>query len=228
MNRTLSCLIAAALALVASSARAQSDLAVERASTGGTHKAFEISLGLGYSQGFGDVGTNMPNIGDVGAGGGTAELGLGYRFNPSLLVGVYAGASRYAQGSKVTSGDVCGYQAGVQGNWHFNPTAKLDPWIGVGAGWRMFCLNQDAGNATMHGLDLGRINIGVDYQVTPTFALAPVIGASINLMLTQKGAAVDGFSNITDPKPNLFFFGGVMGRFDLFGQGPDAVRIASR
>lgn len=226
MTKPFGTLISATLALGASAALAQ-DISVAPTVSGGTNKAFEVSLGIGYTQGFGDIGKGTGTIADIGSVGAAAELGLGYRANPNLLVGVYAGASRYVQGN-LNRGSVCGYQAGVQGNWHFTPGQKLDPWVGVGGGWRMLCLNEDAGSTTFHGLDVARLQVGVDYQLSPTFAIAPVIGASLNMLLTAKGPLDTSFNNVTDPKLNVFVFGGITGRFDFFGTSEPGIRIASR
>ena len=51
--------------------------------------AFEVSFGLGYAQGFGDIGAGLPSLTDQSSAGGELQLGLGWRINPHFMVGVY-------------------------------------------------------------------------------------------------------------------------------------------
>jgi len=48
-------------------------------------------------------------------------------------------------------------------------------------------------------------------------AVSPFVGATGTIFLTQKLAQDTAFSNISNPKVNVFFNAGVMGHFDLFG-----------
>src|SRR6267143_5703895 len=41
--------------------------------------AFEITFGLGYAQGFGDIGAGQPSLMDQITAGGELQLGLGWR-----------------------------------------------------------------------------------------------------------------------------------------------------
>jgi hypothetical protein len=63
--------------------------------------------------------------------------------------------------------------------------------------------------------------------VSPEFSVAPYVGASASLFLAQELAQQTSFTNIHDPNVNLFFFGGVMGRFDILGQTTQDTRVAS-
>jgi hypothetical protein len=63
--------------------------------------------------------------------------------------------------------------------------------------------------------------------VGPEFSIAPYVGASASLFLAQELAQQTSFSNVHDPNVNLFFFGGVMGRFDILGNRAQDTRVAS-
>jgi hypothetical protein len=184
----------------------------------GLHHAFELGIGAGYSQGIGDVGRSMPSLTDSGGAGAALELDLGWRIDPHFLVGVY-GTSTW-----ISSGDAAGNAfnnwsatAGVQGNYHFLPGEGLDPWVGVGSGWRGYWVNRPEGRDSQHGVDLARVQVGVDVPVAPGISISPFVGAAATLFLTQQLASESAFSDIQDRKVNVFLNAGLLGRFDVLG-----------
>jgi hypothetical protein len=193
----------------------------------GLYNALEIGLGVGYTQGVGDVGNGLPKLTDTAGAGASAELDVGWRINPSWLVGVYGTAATFTTGSAVVNAhNIWSSTAGVQGNYHFLPGESLDPWIGLGAGWRGYWINRQEGTDVRHGLDIARLQVGVDVPVTNTISISPFVGATATIMLTGERAGETAFTNIQNPNVNVFFNAGVMGRFDLLGSGPP-VRTAS-
>ncbi len=201
--------------------------AVRRAS-GAPARAWEIGVGLGYSQGVGDIGSNSPTLTDLTHGGGELQLNVGYRIDPNWLVGLYGTVGKYSLGSLTPdSSDVWSVTAGAQANYHFLPEEQWDPWVGLGFGWRGHWIDKPVGTDARHGLDLARLQVGVDYRVSPEFSIAPYVGASASLFLAQELAQQTSFSNVHDPNVNLFFFGGVMGRFDILGRRAQDTRVAS-
>jgi hypothetical protein len=190
--------------------------------------AWEIGLGVGYSQGVGDIGTNSPNLTDLSDGGGEIQLNLGYRINPSWMVGIYGTGGKYSTGTLIsTDSNVWSATAGVQANYHFLPLQQFDPWVGLGAGWRGHWVSQPTGTDSRHGLDVARLQVGVDYRVNPVLSIAPYIGASATIFLTQQLAQQASFSNIHDPNVNFFLVGGFIGRFDVLGSRVEGTRVAS-
>jgi hypothetical protein len=183
-----------------------------------TH-ALEIGVGGGYAQGAGDIGSGMSSLGDLSSAGGTAELQLGYRIIPHLELGVYGTFSGFSSGDALAdSTDVLGATAGIQAAWHFLPAEAIDPWIGLSTGWRGLWLTPDQGkNTSLQGFELARLQVGVDYRVTPEVAIAPVLGASLSMFVSQDAPGTSGYQDIDDPQANVFFFAGLMGRFDLLG-----------
>jgi hypothetical protein len=80
-------------------------------------------------------------------------------------------------------------------------------------------LNADQGkNTSLQGLDLARVQLGVDYRVTRDVAISPVIGGSLGLFVSQDSPMTNGYTEIADKKVNFTGFAGLAGRFDLGGQ----------
>lgn len=189
-----------------------------------TH-AIEISLGTGYAQAFGKVGNGIPQLNDVGQAGGALQVAVGYRVLPQLTLGVYGSGSAFSRGDlSDSSTNMYSASAGVQADWHFLPSGeRFDPWVGVGAGWRGYWLHSDsvvpgrlvAGTTSLQGLQLAKLQLGVDYRVAPAIAISPVIGADLSMFLTESPAGANGYSNIDSPQVNTFVFAGLLGRFDI-------------
>jgi outer membrane protein W len=201
---------------------------VERRPAGGPANAWEIGVGAGYSQGVGDIGNNSPTLTDVAHGGGEIQLNVGYRIDPHWLVGVYGTGSKYTLGSGTPDGsDVWSATAGVQANYHFLPDQEWDPWVGLGTGWRGHWISKPSGGTDIrHGLEIARVQVGLDYRISPEFSVSPYVGASATMFLTQELAQQTSWSNIGDPNVNIFFMGGIMGRFDILGSKGQGSRVA--
>jgi hypothetical protein len=230
MNARIS-IVAALLAAAAQPALAQESgdvtAVVPRRTVGGPANAWEIGVGIGYSQGVGDIGGNSPTLTDLSHAGAEAQLNVGYRIDPHWLVGAYGTVGKYSLGSGTPDGsDIWSVTAGVQGNYHFLPDQDWDPWIGLGTGWRGHWISKSAGTDIRHGIDLARLQVGVDYRVSPEFSVSPYVGATATLFLTQELAQQTGFSNISDPNVNFFFMGGIMGRFDIMGSKSNDSKVA--
>ena len=189
--------------------------------------ALEITLGAGYAQGFGDIGGSQRSLTDLNSAGGEVIVGAGYRIDRHLFVGAYGSGGKYSTADLTSGADIWTATAGAQANYHFLPEEQWDPWIGLGIGWRGHWIDKAVGTDTRHGLDLARLQVGVDYRVSPEFSIAPYVGASASLFLAQELAQQTAFSNVQDPNVNLFFFGGVMGRFDILGSRAQGTRVAS-
>jgi hypothetical protein len=193
-----------------------------------TH-AVELTVGTGYAQGFGNVGALQPKLTDIGTAGGEVQLGAGYRLLPSLGLGVYGSGAMYGRGSQVDNEtSLYSATAGVQGDWHFLPAAsEWDPWVSLGTGWRGYWLNNTQGTSALHGWQIAKLQLGVDYRVAPAVSISPVVGADLTMFFTQSAAQATGYSSVSSPDVNAFVFGGLLGRFDIPTQSP-ASGVASR
>ena len=206
--------------LSASPAHADENPALAQSTMPAVTHALELGVGAGYAQAEGDIGAGMSALGDLSSSGRTAELQVGYRIIPHLELGVYGTFSGFTAGDEVAdSTDVHGATAGLQAAWHFLPAEAIDPWLGLSTGWRGLWLGPGEGQRTsLQGFELARLQVGVDYRVTPEIAIAPVVGASLSMFVSQDAPGTNGYQDIEDPQANVFFFAGLMGRFDLLGQ----------
>lgn len=182
--------------------------------------AFELGVATGYTQGFGKLGGEMGNLEDVASAGGAVEVDASYRIIPNLSVGLYGTFSQSAKGDLVASStDIYGTSAGVQAAWHFRPATSVDPFVNLGTGWRGLWLNPSTGKTTsLQGFELARLQVGVDYRVSEDIAIAPVIGGSLNMFVSEDSPMTQDYTEIQTKKVNFTGFAGLAGRFDLGGK----------
>src|ERR1044071_111751 len=193
--------------------------------TGFDHKvpsvkhAFEIGVATGYTQGGGKLGGNMGSLEDVSGPGGAVEVDLGYRILPRLSIGAYGTFSKYERGDDLANDtDVLGATAGLQAVLHARPDRSVDPWVSLGTGWKGLWLDPANGKTTsLQGLELARLQLGVDYRVSKDVAIAPVIGGSLGLFISQDSPMTTDLTEISDKKVNFTGFAGLAGRFDIGG-----------
>jgi hypothetical protein len=182
--------------------------------------ALEIGIATGYTQGVGPIGGNSQHVEDVARAGGAAELDAMYRINPMFAVGAYGSFSKYATGDALNShADVLGASAGIQAAAHLRPERSVDPWASIGAGWRGLWLSPDTGkNTALQGLELARLQIGVDYRVSEDVSISPVVGGSLNMYLSEDSPMTTKYTEISDKKVNFMGFAGLAGRFVIGGK----------
>jgi outer membrane protein W len=180
-------------------------------------RSVELTLGAGYAQGLGNVGAAQPSLSDVGQAGGAVQVGVCYRLIPQLALGVYGSGATFARGDQVDSStNLYTATAGVQADWHFIPAAsQFDPWVSLGTGWRGYWVSANQGTTALHGLELAKLQVGVDYRIDRSIAVSPVIGADMSTFLTESTLATSGYHNVQSPKVDTFVFAGLQGRFDV-------------
>lgn len=179
-----------------------------------TGKALELAIGAGYTQGAGKAG-QAGNLEDLTGAGGNVELQVGARVTPNLTLGGYGTLARFSAGDSLADGRAWGATAGVQARWNGREDRSLDPWVSVGAGWRgLWVTPASAGTASAHGGEL-RLQLGVDYRITPALAISPVVGASASMFVVEDGPMTSGLSKIADHQLAVYGFTGLLGRFDL-------------
>ena len=182
--------------------------------------ALELGVATGYTQGVGPIGGGMQHVEDVSRAGGAVEIDAMYRINPTFAVGGYGSFSTYSTGDHISgSTDVFGATAGIQAAAHLRPERSVDPWVSLGTGWRGLWLTPNASkNTSLQGLELARLQIGVDYRVSKDVAISPVVGGSLNMFVSQDSPMTSSYSEISDKKVNFIGFAGLAGRFDLGGK----------
>jgi hypothetical protein len=176
---------------------------------------FELSLGLGYGQGFGPVAAGVPTLQGFGKAGGTLVLNAGWRIDPRWEAGIYGEYGLFASGSLPGSDHAMTTGAGVQGQFHVMPDTQLDPWVGLGFGWRGYWGHVDGNDYGLQGLDLVRLQAGLDYRLSSSLSLGPVVGVTLTEFLSSKPIGASGYDDTHDRKVDTFVFGGIGGRFDL-------------
>jgi hypothetical protein len=180
----------------------------------------EVAVATGYAQSAGPIGGSQQHLEDLTGPGGAVQLEVGYRIIPELSVGAYGSYQQAKHGDQLDSQiDVLGATAGVQAIGHLRPSRSIDPWISLGAGWKGLWLNAVQGkNTSLQGLELARLQIGVDYRVSPEVSIAPVIGGSLGMFLSEDSPMTTDYTEITDKKVGFTGFAGISGRFDLGGK----------
>ncbi|HSQ65604.1 MAG TPA: OmpA family protein [Polyangiaceae bacterium] len=173
--------------------------------------ALELSVGTGYTQGFGSMQSGV-NLQDVITPGIGVDFGVAYRFHPRWAIGL-VGQWQGFEPERATSAN--GLTAGLAASYHFSPYTRTDPWLQLGTGYRMLWESHDTSPTLLtHGFELGKVQLGVDIRVDKDVALAPVIGADLSLPLWQ---SVGGGTSvaITDPRVSTYVFAGLQARFDV-------------
>jgi opacity protein-like surface antigen len=181
--------------------------------------AFELDLDTGYTQGFGPQVGPTPGTDSTGLGGANVGfgLGLGYRATPYSSVRV---AGTYNMQNVVNGTSYRGATVGVDAAYHAIPFERLDPWVSIGAGYRMLWEQpQGAANDDMiHGFQLARAKVGLDIRVSDSVSLAPTVGGDLNLFVWRNPEGRVGNQVIQTPRINTFVFAGIQGRFDMAGR----------
>ncbi|HEX3763234.1 MAG TPA: hypothetical protein VHW23_31285 [Kofleriaceae bacterium] len=192
-------------------------------------RTFEIAVATGYAQGGGKLGGDLHNLEDVAGPGAAVEVDVGARIIPQLTVGVYGTLAKSQHGDQLPSStDVLGASAGVQAAWHFRSDTSLDPWVSLGGGWRALWLDPSTGKTTsLQGVDLARVQVGLDYRVSPEIAISPVIGGSASMFVSQDSPMTTSYTEISDKQVNFTGFVGLSGRFD-FGNKKSSDASAAR
>jgi len=106
--------------------------------------------------------------------------------------------------------------------YHVTPTQPADLWLGFGVGyeWLRLSVSSDrgvAGDATGSGFEFANFQAGVDFAVTPAFALGPFVSFSLGeyrtLSLSGAGSSAD--EDIVSKSLHEWLVLGVRGSFDV-------------
>jgi hypothetical protein len=68
-----------------------------------------------------------------------------------------------------------------------------------------------------HGFQLGKVQLGVDIRPSESIAIAPVLGADLDMFMWKKAPRTGRTEEITNRGVSGFVFAGVRGRFDVGG-----------
>ncbi len=193
LRRLLRWLPVAAVSLVAVPSAAEPQ--PEWAPTPAPRDALELTVSAGYARtptGYGGTSSSGPGEGIA------SEVGLGVRTTPRwsvAIVGQYGELAR-ERGDRVQTG-----RAGLTVAYHVLPEGRLDPWFGVGTGYRF----AHTDGASLHGFEIARIIAGADVRASPPLAVGPLVSVGLDVFPWHASA------------PRWYVVGcvGIQGRFDL-------------
>lgn len=182
-------------------------------------KALEIGVNAGYTQGFGALrgGSLLVNPADAGFGVGAD---LGYRVNPRWSIVATGQYNQFSASDALrTPTNIRGSVFSLGATYHTMPFGRLDPWLNVGAGYRLLSVAPDgARNDTLyHGFQLAKLQVGLDVRASKDIAIGPVIGGDLNYFAWQNPEQGPSNQAIADRRVSTFVFAGVQGRFDVGG-----------
>ncbi|HEY5920882.1 MAG TPA: hypothetical protein VIV11_04390 [Kofleriaceae bacterium] len=175
----------------------------------------EIAVVASSTASVGEIGGDMADAQDLLGLAGGVELHVGHRLTPNLAVGFYSTAQGLSEGSAANGRDIYGGTAGLEANFHARPAHAVDPWISIGSGLRGLWI-QDETDSVLIGVELMRLQLGVDFRLNPDFSVGPVIGASTSFYAAQR-LPMQEFEEIDDKGINWTVTAGVMARFNTFG-----------
>ncbi len=176
----------------------------------------ELKIGTGYTQGFGNIapGRSLPDVAGAGIG---AQLDLDYRINHHWSIGV---EGQYQEFTSEQNSSSRGMAANLGATYHLSPILRGDPWIRIGTGYRLLWEQEPNGavgvSQLRHGFELGAAKVGYDVRVSEDVAIAPVIGADLNVFLWENPSAASNGA-LTSGQVATFIYAGMQGRFDFGG-----------
>jgi hypothetical protein len=187
------------------------------------YNAFELTLGTGYTQGFGRLGGGSPHVDQVAQEGMGFELGGGYRISPRWSLGLSGQYQEFRPATSLagtnTGVGTRGFVAGANGTYHFNPEQSVDPFVQFGAGYRLLWeMHQTTLPDTLrHGFQLARLAVGADLRMTEDVSVGPVVGADLTAFSFLRTGSINEAPNISNWGLSTFVFAGLQGRFDMGG-----------
>jgi len=182
-------------------------------------RAFEVGVNGGYGQALGQLGDYLP-LRDAVINGGAAGLSLGLRYSPHWSV---EGTGQYQELMTGITQDgghttVRGVTMGIQGTYHFLPFRLVDPYASLGTGYRMTWIVPPGAVADLvHGFELAKAVVGVDFRMSPSVAMGPMIGADVNVFVWDNPSGGTRINELPGPRAATFLFAGLGGHFDLGG-----------
>lgn len=190
---------------------------------------FVLGARLGYGIAMGDA-IEDDKLSDAVSGHIPIWLDLGYMVTPNIMVGLYGAYGFGILGSDLS--DACDltnvdcsvsmFRFGLQGQYHFSPAEKLDPWVGLGIGYEWLMATAPAGleatqDVTVRGFEFVNLQGGADFKLAPNFGLGPFLSFSLGQYSNRKSEAngVSQSSDIEETAMHEWLTIGVRGAFTL-------------
>jgi hypothetical protein len=174
----------------------------------------ELRIGTGYTQGFGLLASSQSI--DAVAGPGIGINGaVDYRFDPRWSLGLQGEYQEFAPHTS-TAAAASGAAGNVGFTYHASPFTRGDPFVRIGTGYRLLWdLDPPGGapSAIVHGFVPATATVGYDFRSSPAFAIAPVVGADLDVWTWQEHNGTN--VPLHPAQVGTYFFAGMQGRFDL-------------
>jgi len=176
-------------------------------------KPLEVEVGAGYFLGFGTMAPRQSYDGVPGSGSGVAA-GLDYRLSWRWALGIQG---QYYDFSSDSSSPARGLAANLGATWHFNRARRAAPWLRLGTGYRALWVG-DPSSATgdvvlRSGFELATVTAGYDAALSTSIAVAPVLGAGLDVFVWRD--ATGGIGQSSSTRAGSFIYTGLQGRFAL-------------
>jgi hypothetical protein len=180
--------------------------------------SLEIAISGVYLQ---SAGTAMPATADgprdLPGPGASFELQLGYRRTPNLVLAGYGTLGGISDGYVQRHAAV--WTAGIKAEWHFAPALPIDPFVGFGAGVKALWLDNADMSQRAFGVELAKLQAGIDYRVSPSFAIGLSVGLSASTYSAVQNPTTRRFEAIDSTPVSWTLQAGPTARFDWFAAG---------
>jgi len=166
-----------------------------------------VGLRVAYAIPYGDAQTTTLNNTSTTTSLSTLDRGalpvwfdLGYRFTPSIYLGLFyeyavtfpASNNCYQYLPGVSGGVTCDgsdQRFGIDLQYHLRPHEFLDPWIGVGLGWETTQLNLATSQGDVSSFQAwgptADLQLGADLRFSHRIPFGPFVDASISEFNTE-------------------------------------------
>jgi hypothetical protein len=204
----------------------------------------QVGVRTGYGGGTGIVYSGL-QVHDASSGGIPIILDMGVRALPQLYLGLYGSwAPIFTKNNPVSCpGDLdCKtdqWRFGVQFDFHYIPTSRFDPYIGLGGGYEILHTDVSGAipvptplgsfpgnvNATIidRGWEFANLTFGFDARLSRAVGLGPFVSGSLSEYGVHTGTqtvTIAGNQVSATPVPNVnhglheLFFAGLRGTFN--------------
>jgi hypothetical protein len=174
---------------------------------------FELTVGNGYAQGFGRV-TSTRTVDQVAGAGLDLNVSFDDRLTRRWSVGLQTSFNVYTREQNTSVG---GLAATLGATYHLSPTLRGNPWVRLGAGYRLLWEDDPPGapgaSVYRYALQLASLRLGYDVSLSEGIAIAPTIGGDLDVFVWDDYS--NGSSAVRFDAFCAFLLAGLQGRFDF-------------
>jgi outer membrane protein W len=165
--------------------------------------ALELGARTGYALPLGGLGTKpyptlSDNVSNYVVGVVPIWLDASWRFNPKLVAGAY-----FQYGIGTVNGNLTGdcqnnsycsardILVGLQVQYHLLGEGRVDPWVGIGAGYEELDYSMLGGgdwNYSFRGFDFAVVQLGIDIRPVRNLSIGPNIVFNVGRFLSYCAA----------------------------------------